>query len=110
MRAREPGSRNNPALPCVARQSNKKVRAAELSRPDRLFLYAHGAPAPRLRAWRWAWRQPFERDRLARLFAKTVRAVFDPAQRRVDLGDQLALPVAGAQFELAFRFGGSAVG
>ena len=54
--------------------------------------------------------QPLQRNRLARLLAKAVGAVLDPAQRRVDLGDQLALPVAGAQFELALGLGGGAVG
>src|SRR3954466_5469954 len=38
-------------------------------------------------------------DRLAGPFAVAVGAVLDPAQRFVDLGDQLALPVAGAQFQ-----------
>ena len=54
--------------------------------------------------------QPLERYRLARLLAKAVRAVLDPAQRRIDLGDQFALTVAGAQFQLALGLGGGAVG
>src|SRR5205809_7687827 len=43
--------------------------------------------------------QPLQRDRLAGLLAIAVGVVLDPLQRRVDLGDQLALPVAGAQFD-----------
>ena len=54
--------------------------------------------------------QPLERDGLAGLFAKAIRAVFDPAQRRIDLGDQLALAVTGAKFQLAFGLGRGAVG
>src|SRR5690606_9440044 len=47
-------------------------------------------------------RQPYG---LAGLLAIAVGAVLDPLERGVDLGDQLALPVAGAQFErpVAFR-------
>ena len=40
--------------------------------------------------------QPADRDRLARLLAETVFVVFDPLQRGIDLGDQLALPVPGS--------------
>src|ERR1700736_246441 len=53
--------------------------------------------------------QPLQRDRLAGLLAIAVGVVVDALQRRVDLGDQLALPVAGAQFDRAVGFGGSAV-
>src|SRR5690242_7188487 len=53
--------------------------------------------------------QPFERDGLAGFLAEAVRAVLDPAQRRVDLGDQLALAVAGAQFQLALGLGGGTI-
>src|ERR1700679_1287329 len=49
-------------------------------------------------------------NRLAGLLAETVGTVFEPAQRGIDLGDQLALAVAGAQFELALSLGGGAVG
>ena len=54
--------------------------------------------------------ETLQRNRLAGLFAEAVRAVFDPAQRRVDLGDQLSLAVARAQLELALGFGRSPVG
>src|SRR6476646_8654172 len=53
--------------------------------------------------------QPLQRDRLAGLLAIAVGVVLDALQRRVDLGDQLALAVAGAQFDGAVDFGGSAV-
>jgi hypothetical protein len=43
--------------------------------------------------------QPLYRDRLAGFIAIAVAAVFDALQRRVDLGDQLALPVTGAQLD-----------
>jgi hypothetical protein len=43
--------------------------------------------------------QPLERDRLARFLAIAVGVVLDALQRRIDLGDQLALPVASAQLD-----------
>ncbi len=49
-------------------------------------------------------------DRLARLFAITIGAVFDALQGGVDLGDQLALPVAGAKLDGTVCFGGCTVG
>ena len=54
--------------------------------------------------------QPLDRDRLAGLLAIAVGAVFDALQRRVDLGDQLALPIAGAQFDGPVGLRGGAVG
>src|SRR5947207_1399193 len=54
--------------------------------------------------------QPLQRDRLAGLLAIAVGVVLDALQRRVDLGDQLALAVAGAQFNGAVGLGGGAVG
>src|SRR5713226_3556134 len=54
--------------------------------------------------------QPLQRDRLAGLLAIAVGAVVDALQRRVDLGDQLALPVAGAQLDGTVGLGGCAVG
>ena len=54
--------------------------------------------------------QPLQRDRLAGLLAIAVGVVLDPLQRRVDLGDQLALAVAGAQFDRAVGFRRGAVG
>ncbi len=54
--------------------------------------------------------QPLERDRLAGLLAIAVGAVIEPGERRLDLGDQLALAVAGAQLDRAVGFGGGAVG
>jgi flagellar L-ring protein precursor FlgH len=54
--------------------------------------------------------EPLQADRLAGLFAIAVGAVLDPAQRRVDLGDKLALAVARSEFKRAFGLGRSAVG
>src|SRR3984893_14690874 len=54
--------------------------------------------------------QPLQRDRLAGLLAIAVGVVVDALQRRVDLGDQLALPVAGAQFDGAVGLGRCTVG
>mgnify|MGYP003343586851 CR=1 FL=1 len=48
--------------------------------------------------------EPLQRNRFAGFLAETVRAVFQAPQRGVDLGDQLALTVAGAEFELPFGF------
>src|SRR5580704_4190277 len=54
--------------------------------------------------------EPLDRDRLSGFLAVAVGAVFDPLQRRVDLGDQLALAVAGAQFDGPVGLRGGAVG
>src|SRR5713226_3155380 len=54
--------------------------------------------------------QPLQRDRLAGLLAIAVGVVLDALQRRVDLGDQLALAVAGAQLDRAVGFRRGAVG
>src|SRR3954454_1243787 len=54
--------------------------------------------------------QAFQRDRLAGLLAIAVGVVLDALQRRVDLGDQLALAVAGAEFDGPVGLGGGAVG
>src|SRR5690606_25528648 len=43
-------------------------------------------------------------DRLAGLLAIAVGTVLDPAQGLVDLGDQLALAVAGPKLERPVRF------
>ena len=54
--------------------------------------------------------QAAQGDLLAGLLAIAVGLVFDTLQRGVDLGNQLALPVAGPQLERAFRFRRGAVG
>ena len=54
--------------------------------------------------------EPLQRDRLAGLLAIAVGVVVDALQRGVDLGDQLALAVAGAQLDGAVGFRGGAVG
>src|SRR5271169_1796625 len=54
--------------------------------------------------------EPLQRDRLARLLAITVGVILDTLQRRVDLGDQFALPVAGTQLDRAVGLRRGAVG
>src|SRR5580692_12138059 len=54
--------------------------------------------------------EPLDGDRLAGLLAIAVGAGLDARQRRVDLGDQLALPVAGAQLDGPVGLRGGAVG
>src|SRR5665213_477700 len=54
--------------------------------------------------------EPLQRNRLAGLLAIAVGVVVDALQCRVDLGDQLALAVAGAQFDRAIGFGRCAIG
>src|SRR5689334_9878819 len=54
--------------------------------------------------------EPLDRDRLAGLLAIAVGAVLDALQRRVDLGDQLALAVARAKLDRAVGLRGGAVG
>ena len=67
-----------------------------------LRLDRHRGDRPRL--------QPLEPDRLARLLAIAVGAVLDPQQRLVDLADQFAGAVAGAQFQRPVGFHAGAVG
>src|SRR6185437_550209 len=54
--------------------------------------------------------EPLQRDRFAGLLAIAVGIVLDPLQRRVDLGDQLALAVAGTQFDGAIGLGRGTIG
>ena len=48
--------------------------------------------------------QALEGDRIARLLTIAVRAVLDPRERGIDLGDQLALTIPGAKLDGAVRF------
>ena len=48
--------------------------------------------------------EPLERDRLLGLLAIAVGPVVETGERGVDLGDQLALAVAGAQLDRAAGF------
>ena len=54
--------------------------------------------------------EALQADRLAGLLAIAVGAVLDALEGGVDLGDQLALAVAGAELDGAVRFGRGAVG
>ena len=54
--------------------------------------------------------QALQRDRLAGLFAVAVGALVDRLHRAVDLGDQLAEAIPGAQLEGAVGLGGGAIG
>ena len=56
-----------------------------------LSLDRQGSDRPRL--------QPLEGNRLAGFLAIAVSAVFDTLQSGIDLGDQLALPIAGPQLD-----------
>src|SRR4029079_9617397 len=58
----------------------------------------------------WTRLEPTQRDRLPGLLAKAVAAVVDAAKRFVDLGDQLALAVAGAKLNGPVSFGGGPIG
>jgi hypothetical protein len=49
-------------------------------------------------------------DRLAGLFAETVRPVLDPAERLVDLGNQLALAIPGAELKSPISLGRRTIG
>src|ERR1700758_2346733 len=49
--------------------------------------------------------QPLEGNRLAGFLAIAVGAVFDALQGGIDLGDQLALPIAGPQLDRPVGFG-----
>src|SRR5690606_6885079 len=53
--------------------------------------------------------EALQADRFAGFLAIAVGAFVDAADRGIDLGNELALAVASAQFERAFRFGGSAI-
>src|SRR6516165_5600801 len=54
--------------------------------------------------------EPLEGDRLAGFLAVAVGTLVQTGQRLIDLGYELALPVAGAQLDRAIRFRGSPVG
>ena len=54
--------------------------------------------------------QALQRDRLARLLAEAVRPFVDAGQGGVDLGDELALPIAGAKLDRAIGFRGRPIG
>ena len=54
--------------------------------------------------------EPLQADRLAGLLAVAVRAVLDAGERGIDLGDELALPVARPELERAVGLRGGAVG
>ena len=54
--------------------------------------------------------QSLEADRLSSFLAVAVGAFVDPLHRRIDLGDQLALAIAGAKLDGPVGFGGCPVG
>ncbi len=54
--------------------------------------------------------EPLQRDRLARFLTIAIGIVFNPLQGGVNLGDQLSLPVTGAQLDGAVGFRGRAIG
>src|SRR5688572_284523 len=54
--------------------------------------------------------EPFQADGLARLLAEAVGALLDARQRGIDLGDQLALAIAGPELERPIGLGGGAIG
>jgi hypothetical protein len=54
--------------------------------------------------------EALEPDRLAGLLAIAVGALLDAQQRRIDLGDQLALAIAGPELERAVCLGRGAIG
>src|SRR3984893_4225130 len=67
-----------------------------------LRLHRKGCDRPRI--------EPLQADRLAGFFAIAIRAIIKPFQRRVDLCDQLALPVARPQFDGPAGLGRGAIG
>src|SRR5262245_36102044 len=54
--------------------------------------------------------EALQADRLAGFLTVTIGTVVQPGDGRVDLGDQLALAIAGPQFERTLGFRGGAVG
>jgi len=54
--------------------------------------------------------QPLQRDRLTGLLAVAIGVVLYSLQRRIDLGNQLALAVAGAQLNRAVGLRGGPIG
>ena len=61
-----------------------------------LRLKGHGGDRARVKT--------LQRDRITGLFTISVFPFVDTAQSRVDLGDQLALPVTGPEFQGAIGF------
>jgi len=54
--------------------------------------------------------EALERNRVTRFLAEPVGPILDPGERGVDLGDQLALAVAGPKLDGPVGFGGCTVG
>src|SRR5207302_7646720 len=52
----------------------------------------------------WPRFEPLERDRFASLVAIAVSAIIQSRQRRIDLGDELTLAIAGAQLDRTVGF------
>ena len=67
-----------------------------------LRLDRHGGDRPSL--------EPLDSDGFVGLLTVAVGADLDPHQRLIDLGDQLASPVAGPQFQRAVGLNAGAVG
>src|SRR5271170_6882073 len=111
-------SRTDPLIPAQAAIQSGSPLSRGRAEPEiggrRLLVVAIDALAPlvaflgfdRERRDRTGF-EPLERDRLAGLLAKAVSALFDALERGVDLGDQLALAVAGPQLDgpVGFRRG-----
>src|SRR5829696_649960 len=77
-------------------------------------IYALAALVPLLRFHRQRGDRPglkpLERDRLAGLLTIAVGTIVDPLQRRIDLGDQLALAIPRPQFDRSVGFRRRAIG
>src|SRR5690606_275177 len=66
-----------------------------------LGFHGHGGDGPR--------DQAVDADRIAGNLAPAIFALVDTAQRRLDLGNELALPVAGSKLDSPVGFAGGAV-
>src|SRR5690606_4702569 len=89
--------------PCRNRWSRSVVAVnAFLALVALLRLERQGGDRPGL--------EPLQGDRRPRVLAITVGACLDAAERRVELGHDLAVAVAGAQFDRAVGFLAGAIG
>ena len=98
-------------MACVHRHRPNWHRLAVAVVPVAVLLFTAFAALLRLDAQRGhrSGLQALHTDLLAGFQAVAVAAVFDAAQRFVDLADQLALAIPGAQFEAEFLFLGGPV-
>src|SRR3712207_5418233 len=102
------------AVPALSRAGLAFLAAPAARRPSLVPVNPFAPLVPLLRFHRQCGDrpgdEPFQTDRLSRLLAVAVGALFDPPQSRINLADELALAITGAQLDRAVRLRRSPVG